>query len=466
MPSHHRHPIGVIRREFLQVGFSGLLSLSQLDFIQAKARAASVSKPGGQAGATAAPRVKHIIIIFQTGAPSHVDTFDLKPNAPEGIRGKFQPIQTNVPGMTVTEHLPKLSSHFDKLAIVRSMSHRYNNHLNATHEMLTGHSQPGAFFDKIASRDDYPNFSSTLEYARPSRDGVPSGVTLPTFLMEGPLVWPGQHAGFLGPKYDPWLIKSDPNRRDFKVEEVNLPPGIAIERLADRRTLLNNLGKISDSLETDLGSSSGGLDEQRRQAYSMLLSRQVAKAFDIKDEPEHMRNRYGRHMFGQSLLMARRLVEAGVPIVQANMGRVQNWDSHQDIFRRLSKDLLPPLDQGVSALLEDLDARGLLDETLVILTGEFGRNPKIGTEGGVNPGRDHWSKCFTSVFAGGGVRGGQYIGSSDQNGAYPATRPITPNDFGATVYQSLGIDSEFELRDRLNRPIQIVRGEPIRNLFG
>lgn len=466
MPTNHRHPIGVVRREFLQVGFSGLLSLSGLDFLRQQAAAASVAKNQSATSltTTAKPRVKSIILVFQTGAPSHVDTFDLKPDAPEGIRGSFKPIETNVPGMMVSEHLPKLARHFDKMAVVRSMQHRYNNHLNATHEMLTGHSQPGAFFDKIASRDDYPNFASTLEYARPSQDGIPSGVTLPTFLMEGPLVWPGQHAGFLGPKYDPWLIKSDPNRKDFKVEEVNLPPGIAIERLAERRSLLNSLGQISERLES-VGSTSG-LDEQRRQAYSMLLSRKVARAFDIQDEPDGMRDRYGRHMFGQSLLLARRLVEAGVPIVQANMGRVQNWDSHQDIFRRLSKDLLPPLDQGVAALLEDLDARGLLDETLVIVTGEFGRNPKIGTEGGTNPGRDHWSRCFTSVFAGGGVKGGQYIGASDQNGAYPATRPITPNDFGATVYQALGVDSDLELRDKLDRPIQIVRGEPIRGLFG
>lgn len=463
MPNHHRHAIGMFRREFLQVGFSGLLSLSGLDLLRSGTEAASASKNSGSGFTTVKPRVKHIIIVFQTGAPSHVDTFDLKPDAPEGIRGSFKPIETNVPGMFVTEHLPQLSRHFDKLAVVRSMQHRYNNHLNATHEMLTGHSQPGAFFDKIASRDDYPCFAATLEYARPSTDGVPSGVTLPTFLMEGPLVWPGQHAGFLGPKYDPWLIKSDPSRKEFRVEEVNLPPGIAVERLADRRSLLNSLGKISDSLEA-VGSQ--GLDEQRRQAYSMLLSRKVAKAFDIHDEPDSMRDRYGRHMFGQSLLLARRLVEAGVPIVQANMGRVQNWDSHQDIFRRLSKDLLPPLDQGVATLLEDLDSRGLLDETLVILTGEFGRNPKIGTEGGVNPGRDHWSPCFTSVFAGGGVKGGQYIGASDKNGAYPATRPIHPNDFGATVYQALGIPSELEVRDKFDRPIQVVKGEPIPWLFG
>jgi len=465
MPATHRHAIGMIRREFVQVGFSGLLGLSGLDFLRARNLAASIPKDKNSQGKAtlSRPRVKHVIIVFQTGAPSHVDTFDMKPAAPEGIRGKFQPVQTNVPGMLVTEHLPHISRHFDKLAVVRSMQHRYNNHLNATHEMLTGHSQPGAFFDKIASRDDYPCFAGALEYARPSREGVPSGVTLPTFLMEGPLVWPGQHAGFLGPKYDPWLIKNDPNRKDFKVEEVNLPPGIAIERLADRRTLLNSLGQISDRLDN---LDSPGLDEQRRQAYSMLLSRRVARAFDIHEEPAEMRDRYGRHTFGQSMLMARRLVEAGVPVVQANMGRVQNWDSHQDIFRRLSKDLLPPLDQGFAALLEDLDSRGLLDETLVILTGEFGRNPKIGTEGGVNPGRDHWSPCFTSVFAGGGVRGGQYIGASDQNGAYPATRPITPNDFGATVYQSLGINSDFEVFDRLQRPIQLVKGEVIPGLFG
>ena len=228
----HQHAIGMIRREFLQVGFSGLLSLSALDLMRANSlSAASNDKGRSSTGLTSIrPRVKHVILIFQTGAPSHVDTFDLKPDAPSGIRGSFNPIQTSVPGMTVTEHLPRLSRHFDKLAIVRSMSHKFNNHLNGTHEMLTGHTQPGAFFDKIASRDDYPSFASTLEYAKPRKDGIPNGVTLPTFLMEGPLVWPGQHAGFLGPKYDPWLIKSDPNRKDFKVEVNNDVLSISAEK--------------------------------------------------------------------------------------------------------------------------------------------------------------------------------------------------------------------------------------------
>jgi hypothetical protein len=466
MTHTHRHAIGVLRREFLQVGFSGLLGLSASE-IAASADGADLRKGIGIGGVDTFRKVpvKHMILVFLTGAPSHVDTFDMKPEAPEGIRGSFRPISTDVPGMFVSEHLPRLSRHFHKLAVVRSMQHRYNNHLNATHVMLTGHSQPGAFFDKIASRDDYPCYAGTLEHVRPSTAGVPSGVTLPTFLMEGPLVWPGQHAGFLGPKYDPWLIKSDPNRRDFRVEEVELPQGLAVERLTDRRSLSRSLDTIAETLDRSPFEGMEGFDEKRRQAYSMLLSRKVANAFDIGSEPAAMRDRYGRHMFGQSLLLARRLIESGVPIVQANMGRVQNWDSHQDIFRRLSKDLLPPLDQGVTALLEDLDARGLLDETLVIVTGEFGRNPKIGTEGGVNPGRDHWSPCFTSVFAGGGVRGGQYIGASDKNGAYPATRPITPNDFGATVYRALGIDPDLELRDKLDRPIRIVRGEPIPGLF-
>ncbi len=466
MNQPHRHSFGVFRREFLQVGFSGLLGLSSFELPGRSMAAESRQGSGSPGSPISRPgNVKHVIMVFLTGAPSHLDTFDMKPDAPEGFRGSFRPISTDVPGMFVSEHLPKLSRHFHKFAVVRSMQHRYNNHLNATHELLTGHSQPGAFFDKIASRDDFPSFASTLEFVRPSAEGIPSGVTLPTFLMQGPLVWPGQHAGFLGPKYDPWLIKSDPNSKDFRVEEVELPQGLAVERLADRRSLSQSLDAASASLDQATFSGISGFEDRRRQAYSMLLSRKVANAFDIASEPDTMRDRYGRHMFGQSLLLARRLVEAGVPIVQANMGRVQTWDSHQDIFRRLSKDLLPPLDQGVTALLEDLDARGLLDETLVIVTGEFGRNPKIGTEGGINPGRDHWSPCFTSVFAGGGVRGGQYIGSSDKYGAYPATRAITPNDFGATVYRSLGIDPELELRDKLDRPIRVVRGEPIPGLF-
>ena len=452
MKPTHRHPAGIIRREFLQVGFSGFLGLGAPGLLASRAEAAG-----------RAPRAKGLILVFLTGGPSHIDTFDPKPDAPDKVRGEFQPIDTAAAGVRVAEHLPGLAARADKLAVVRTMSHPQTNHLNATHQILTGHSQPGAFFDKIASRDDYPCYASALNYLRPRTDGMPGGVMLPTFLMEGPLVWPGQHAGFLGPKHDPWQIKQDPNRPDFRQDELTLPVGFSVERLGRRRDLLGELAAQRDHRPED-----DALATQRESAYSLLLSGQVARAFELGREDPRTRDRYGRHMFGQSLLLARRLIQAGVPIVQVNMGRVQNWDTHQDNFKALKDRLLPPTDRGVSALLDDLSATGLLDETLVVVSGEFGRTPRIGAStGNLNnaTGRDHWSACFSSAFAGAGVRGGQVIGQSDKLGAYPASRPHTPGDLAATIYSALGIDPSSEVRDRLARPVQLTQGQPIAALY-
>ncbi len=456
MPLNHRHAVGMVRREFLQVGFSGLLGLGLPGLLAARAAAGAP-----------APRAKSLILIFMSGGLGHLDSFDMKPDAPEGIRGEFRPIATQTPGIQYCEHLPGLAGHSDKLAVIRSMSHNYTNHLNATHEILTGHSQPGAFFDKIASRDDYPCYASALEYLRPRGDGIPSGVMLPTYLMEGPLTWPGQHAGFLGPKFDPLQIKQDPNKPDFREESLSPPVGFSIERMNKRRELLDEMALRRETLSAALDSKDP-MAEQRELAYSMLLSGKVARAFDIQREDPKTRDRYGRHMFGQSILLAKRLVDAGVPIVQANMGRVQNWDTHSGKFRRLKNELLPPLDRGVSALLDDLATTGRLDETLVIVAGEFGRTPRIGSStGNVNgpDGRDHWSKCFSIVMAGAGIRGGQVIGQSDRIGAYPASRPFSPGDFASTIYRALGIDPETEVRDRFDRPIRLALGEPISALY-
>jgi hypothetical protein len=452
--ARHDHRFGMVRREFLQVGFSGMLGLGLPSFLTARA----------QGSLTTSPRARSVILVFLTGGPSHLDTVDMKPEAPDGIRSDFKAIETKAPGIWYCEHLPQLAARADKLAVVRSLSHEHTNHLNATHQILTGYPQPGAFFDKIASRDDYPHYASGLEHTRPRRDGVPSGVLLPTFLVEGPLTWPGQHAGFLGPKYDPWQIRQDPNRKEFRVDSLRLPDGFSVERLARRRALSEELGTLRDqwSARAEKDPFAG----QQATACDVLLAGKVAKAFQIQDEPDEVRDRYGRHMYGQSLLLARRLVQAGVPIVQVNMGHVQTWDSHGDIFNRLKKDLLPPTDKGVSALLDDLAGLGLLEETLVVVAGEFGRTPKIGkSAGSTTPGRDHWSAVFSAVFAGGGVRGGQVIGASDKMGAYPATRPYSTGDFGATIYQALGVPADLEVRDRLARPIRLVRGEPIAALF-
>ncbi|HLN32822.1 MAG TPA: DUF1501 domain-containing protein [Gemmataceae bacterium] len=458
--SNHRHTIGITRRELLQVGYSGLLGIS----LPALLAQRSLASDTVQSNARVSRKPNSVILVFLTGAPSHLDTFDMKPDAPAEVRGEFKAIATKLPGLTVCEHLPHLAARADKYAVVRSLAHGQNNHLVATHHLLTGHAQPGAFFDKIASRDDWPSYASTLNYCQPRHDGIPSGVNLPTYLMEGPLNWPGQHAGFLGPRYDPWQITSDPNKRDFRVDSLRLTPGMEVGRLNDRRTLLEQVNQQQERLaEIAAGRR---LSDQQQLAFSVLTSGKIARAFEMDREPAAVRERYGRHAFGQSLLLARRLVEAGVPVVQANMGHVQNWDSHSDIFPSLKKRLLPPLDKGVAALLDDLEVRGLLDETLVVMLGEFGRTPKVTTMPGANsPGRDHWAPCFFGLFAGAGVRGGQIIGKSDKVGAYPATTPFSPDDVGATIYHVLGVDPALEVRDRQDRPVRLNRGEVVHSLF-
>jgi hypothetical protein len=452
VPSH-RHAVGINRREFLQVGYSGLLGLSLASVLGQRAQAQPQTRTP-----------KSVIIVFLTGAASHLDMFDMKPDAPDAIRGEFRPIQTRTTGLHVCEHLPRLAQRSEKYAVVRSLSHREYNHLVATHHVLTGHLQPGAFFDKVASRDDWPCYASALDYARPRNDGLPTGVNLPTYLMEGPLTWPGQHAGFLGPRHDPWQITRDPGAADFGMDSLRPAPGIDATRLNDRRALLQEVDVQQAQIARQ--AEARRLTDQQNLAFSILASGQVARAFQMNQEPTAVRDRYGRHPFGQSLLLARRLVQAGVPVVQANMGHVQNWDTHGDNFGKLKNVLLPPLDQGVSALLDDLSANGLLDDTLVMMLGEFGRTPRIfaiNNQGA--PGRDHWAPCFFGVFAGAGVRGGQLIGQSDRIGAFPSTAPYSPEDIGATVYHVLGMNPGMEVRDRQNRPVTLNRGEVMQALW-
>lgn len=453
-PPRHAHGVGLTRREMLQVGYSGLLGLSLSSVFSQAARAGTSSKTR---------RARSVILVFLTGAPSHHDTFDMKPDAPVEIRGQFKPIVTRVPGLHVCEHLPHLAARTDKLAIVRSMSHRNPAHLMATHHVLTGATVPGkpadAQIDKIATREDWPCYAAGLDFLRPRGDGIPNGVTLPTFLIEGPLTWPGQHAGFLGSRHDPWHITQDPSKPNFRVESLSIPSGISVERMQERRSLLDYV----DGQRRQIAAlaESRALTSQQDAAFAMLTSGKVAKAFQLEREPDSVRDRYGRHAYGQSLLLARRLVEAGVPIVQTNMGIVQTWDSHAQIFTRLKDKLLPPLDRGVSALLDDLEVRGLLDETLVIMLGEFGRTPQVNKDAG----RDHWAPVFFAVFAGGGVRGGQVIGRSDKTGAFPATTPYSPADLGATVYDALGIDPAAEIRDRQDRPVRLNEGQAMRAIY-
>jgi hypothetical protein len=449
MPSTtHLHTTGLTRREMLQVGYSGLLGVSLPSLLSQRAAAVEASPPP-----------KSVLIVFLTGAASHHDTFDMKPDAPAEVRGEFKPIATSVPGLHVCEHLPRLAERADKYAVIRSLSHNDNNHLMSTHHVLTGERQPGGFFDKIASRDDWPDYAAGSAYLRPRRDGIPSGVNLPTYLWQGALLWPGQHAGLLGPKYDPWQITGDPNKPDFRVDNLTLAAGLDIPRLTNRQSLVSDLNQQRDRLAKV--AVARRLTSEQELAFSILTSSKLARAFQLNREPDEVRDRYGRNTNGQSLLLARRLIEVGVPVVQANMGAVQTWDNHGNIFPTLKDRLLPPVDQGVSALLDDLDSRGLLDETLVMMLGEFGRTPKINK----GKGRDHWGPCFFGVFAGAGVRGGQVIGKSDKTGAYPVSTAFSPNDVGATVYRTLGIPTDAEVRDRFDRPVRLNRGEVIEPLY-
>jgi hypothetical protein len=446
-PPHTHSPIGFTRREAMQIGYSGLMGLGLPSLLKSRLLAQS------------GPTPKSIIIVFLTGAPSHHDTFDMKPDAPAEIRGEFKTTATSTAGLHVCEHLPKLAAIADKYAVVRSLSHKDNNHLMSTHYVLTGEWQPGGFFDKVASRTDWPSYAGGLAYMRPRNDGIPSGVNLPTFLQSSTLTWPGQHAGALGPSYDPWQITKDPNKADFKVDNLSLAPGVDLQRLESRHTLVSQLNKQQDRLSTTQVAQR--MTSEQDLAYSILSSRKLAQAFELKHEKDSLRDQYGRHTYGQSLLLARRLVEVGVPIVQVNMGSVQTWDNHGDIFKTLKDRLLPPTDQGVAALITDLDQRGLLDDTLVMMLGEFGRTPKINAKAG----RDHWGPCFYALFAGAGVQGGQVIGKTDKHATYPSTQPYSPEDIGATVYSLLGIPPDTVVRDRFNRPMLLNQGEIISPLF-
>jgi Protein of unknown function (DUF1501) len=439
------------RRSFLELGYSSLLGLGLPRLLAAREASAAGAKVG---------RARSVIVILLSGGLGQHDSFDMKPDAPEGIRGEFKPIDTAVGGIRICEHLPRLAARANKLAIVRSMSHPEGNHLTAVHRVLTGQvSNPrGANdLDRVASRDDFPCYGAAVDFVRRRGDGVPNGVALPTRLIEGPLTWPGQDAGFLGPRHDPWQLRLDPGNPEAPDDSLVLPAGLDAARLHARRHLLSQTAGAHGALP---------FVEQQDAAIALLCNGKVGQALGIEREDPRLVDRYGPHLFGRSLLLARRLVESGVPVVQAAMGIVQTWDTHVANFPRLRESLLPPLDQAVSALLDDLSVRGLLDETLVVMLSEFGRTPRISrlTPDAV-PGRDHWPAVFPAVFAGAGVQGGQLIGKSDRLGAHPVSRSFGPPDLAATIYHALGVDPATELRDRLGRPLRLCSGQKIEALY-
>ncbi|MDA1014144.1 MAG: DUF1501 domain-containing protein [Planctomycetota bacterium] len=464
----HRHfgsPL-VSRRDIVRAGSIGLfgMSLPRLLEAQTTARETAARIPTGKA--------KACILLFMWGGPGHQDTWDLKPDAPAEIRGEFQPIETTVPGIQICEHFPRLARQTDRLAIIRSMTHTDVNHLTATHYLLTG--QPPPLGDDL--RGDWPHIGSVLSRLGRGRGPLPPFVsmrpklenTVPRFVEQSH----GQFAGWLGATWDPLTIDANPALPDYRVGDFVPQPGLNEQRLARRQSLLRSVEGRLDRL--DQSGSLGSMSRHYSRAFDLLSSAVGRSAFNLAEESDAMRDRYGRNPHGQSVLQARRLVERGVPLVTVfwpNDG-IKNvsvyWDTHRKEFMDHRTRLMPPADQAFSTLLDDLSDRGMLDETLIVWTGEFGRTPKVGQRnsdaGAGRDGRDHWPNCFTSVMAGGGVRGGQVYGSSDRYAAYPDSNAVHPVNLVSTIYHQLGVPGDLELRDHLNRPFVICPGQPIQEL--
>jgi hypothetical protein len=416
-----------------------------------------------EAARPAAARIRSCILLYYYGGPSHLDTWDPKPNAPREIRGEFRTIATSVPGLRVGEHLPRCARIAGRLAVVRSMHHRMTNHNAAAVESLCGRAPLKGDLELLADDpNSFPCYGSALSSLTPGRRTVPAHVALP-HVMYNVVQLPGQTAGFLGAAHNPFQVIRDPNEPDFRVGELELPAELPLARLEDRRSLLSVIE--AQTARADRHAARKGLSVYRQKAFDLLRSPEVRRAFDLSREGPALRERYGRNKLGQSLLLARRLVEAGVRFVNVNdkvrNGQLENWDSHENNFGRLKNDLLPPADRALSALVEDLEVRGLLASTLVVALAEFGRTPQINK----SAGRDHWPFCFSVILAGGGVKGGAVFGSSDKVGAYPATDPVTPGDLAATLFWRFGLAPATEIRDLTGRPYRLAEGRPLRRLF-
>jgi hypothetical protein len=452
---------GLTRRELLRAGGLGLFGLSLPDLLanQAQARTARTDRLPHFG------RAKSCLIIFLSGGASHHDTFDMKPDAPAEIRGEFRPITTNVPGIHVCEHLPQLSRRMEKLSVVRSVAHRDTNHPSGCYWMFTGHEYPRASgLSENLSREDHPHIGSALTAVTDRRNqAVPVFVTVPDYIAVNGPIRAGQHAGFMGSRYDPLVPRGNPNSDDYCPWDLGLVPTVSSQRLQERRRLLDAVnGQLR---QLDHLAASRSLSNFYTRAYDVLSSGATQRAFEIGTEPARVREQYGRNLFGQSILLGRRLVEAGVRLVQVNWIRIleAGWDTHSDNFNSLKDKLLPPTDQAVSALLDDMSTRGLLEDTLVIVMGEFGRSPQITAS---NAGREHWPFVFTILMAGAGIPGGRLYGASDRIGAYPTQQRITPGELAATVFHALGVDSASRVTTMLERPWQICEHQPVLDLWG
>lgn len=454
---------GLTRREMLHAGGLGLLGLSLPEMLrgQALARTSAARLPhGGQA--------KSCIVLFLMGGPPQHSTWDPKPDAPAEVRGEFKPMATSVPGIQVGELMPRLARHMDKLCVLRGVATDDNAHSSSGYYMMTGQPHAPMNVENVnpGPPNNWPSLGGIVQKLRGSQGSMPSAVRLPhrIFNTDGS-VWPGQDAGMLGRAADPWLLRCEP--ATAPVSDFSLSAEVPLSRLEARHGLL---GSIERGIETvERRGILAQYDHQTVQAFDLLRSSQSRNAFNLSQEPGLVRARYGRHQFGQSVLLARRLVEAGVGLVQVNWFRGPDepsdnpcWDSHANEGARLKNDLAPPMDQAFSALLEDLEARGMLEETLVVCLAEFGRTPRFNARAG----RDHWGYVFSVAMAGGGVRGGQVYGASDRIGGYPRDGRVQPQDVTATIFHCLGYGTSTEVHDTLGRPLAISRGQVIRAAIG
>ncbi|MEQ1748742.1 MAG: DUF1501 domain-containing protein [Prosthecobacter sp.] len=445
----------VSRRSVLHAGGMGMLNfgLSQLGAFASPSRQSSIG----------VGKAKSVILIFNGGAPSHIDLWDPKPDAPSEIRGEFKTIKTNVPGIHITELLPQMAKRMDKLALIRSVHHGHSSHNGGMCWATTG--RPYRVDSTLInpSPSDLPGVGTLCGWLA-QRDGFSKGVP-PYVITPFPhcdskvYLTPGQFGGCLGKRYDPYVLDDDPNAASFRVRNMGLDASLTPARFQQRLALLDQIGAASMHIASP---QIAEMDIFNQQASQLLQSGKAAEAFDLTKEPDKVRERYGRHSWGQSHLLARRLIESGTRFVTTVNGPSITWDTHKDNFNSLKNRLVPPMEQAYAALLDDLEERGLLESTLVVWMGEFGRTPKINGDAG----RDHWPGCYSVLLAGGGVRGGQVIGSSDATGAYPKERPITPADIHASIYSALGYDHrEISYHSSDGRPVALTDGTTIGELF-
>lgn len=457
----HVHRSGLLRRELLQVGFLGAFGLSMED--------AFLSRPAS--AAAKGPRAKSVIIVWMPGGPPQMQLWDLKPDSPLECRGTAKPIKTSAPGVEIGSRLPLTAKQMHRCSIVRTLTLNAEdeNHIPGHQEILAGIDRRPPTFKSFATRNDYPSMGSVITHKYPSETGLPSAIHLPYRIRFQGAPVPGEDAGWLGSRFDPWIIEGDPNLPNFRIPDLLPVPGMTVDRLGNRQRLLESVDRIREDLDDDLNVQQ--LSESQRKAFEVATSAGTRKAFDLSKEPVHLRDRYGRSTWGQSLLLARRLAQAGVKYIQVNIGNLNHWDYHRREDALMDKHM-PPFDQAFSTFLEDMAQTGMLDETLVFCTSEMGRNPVLGKSvagaaaNAADPdGRNHWQWVWSGVFAGAGVRGGTVVGESDEWAGHPATKGFMPSDVTATIYAALGIPHEYEVRDIQDRPMYVNMGKPIEELL-